>query len=218
VSDYHAKGGRNATAALTPEERARRNRKAARTLGKEGRKARSAKGWDTRRKKASRCEVTAGCVFAPGHQGLCHVQDPADPNKWIGPVGDLRTPEERAAHVEHVLSAPIARVPVVNATLHTFSPEAKAAYGATPPEGTPILLKVEPPKPRRALPKAGTVNALVLAAMSIKPLTVEQIYERADDVFGEQRVRNALSSLRSGGHVVSEPKPGSAKEKLWRLA
>jgi hypothetical protein len=96
-------------------------------------------------------------------------------------IGDLRTPEERAAHVEHVLSAPIA-------------------------------------KPCRALPKAGTVNALVLAAMSINPMTVDAIYERAADVYGYERLRNALSSLRSAGHVVSEPKPGSRREKLWRLA
>jgi len=80
------------------------------------------------------------------------------------------------------------------------------------------VVKVEPTKPKRALPKAGTVNSLVLAAMSIKPMTVDAIYERAADVYGYERLRNALSSLRSAGHVVSEPKPGSRREKLWRLA
>jgi len=153
------------------------------TLQSRGGKARAAALSPARRAEiAKKAAAARWKAFEAGHQaGEALAENFINAGAVPLGIGDLRTPEERAAHVEHVLNAPIA-------------------------------------KPRRALPKAGTVNALVLAAMSIKPMTVEQIYERADDVFGEQRVRNALSSLRSGGHVVSEPKPGSAKEKLWRLA
>jgi hypothetical protein len=104
-------------------------------------------------------------------------------------IGDLRTPDERATHVEHVLSAPIA-------------------------------------KPRRALPKAGTMAAKVLEALRMSVVAVESdmIGARVESQYDHEDplhwslVRNTLSSLRSAGHVVSEPKPGSRKEKLWRLA
>jgi hypothetical protein len=46
---------------------------------------------------------------------------------------------------------------------------------------------------------------------------VESQYDHEDPLHWSL-VRNTLSSLRSAGHVVSEPKPGSRKEKLWRLA
>lgn len=104
-------------------------------------------------------------------------------------IGDLRTPDERAAYIDRALTAPIA-------------------------------------KPRRAPPKAGTMAAKVLEALRMSVVAVESdmIGARVDSQYDHEDplhwslVRNALSSLRSAGHVVSEPKPGSRREKLWRLA
>lgn len=33
-----------------------------------------------------------------------------------------------------------------------------------------------------------------------------------------RHINNALSSLRTAGHVISEPHPTSKRERLWRLA
>ncbi len=82
-------------------------------------------------------------------------------------------------------------------------------------------VKVEQsPKTKRPLPKPGTFNAKVLEAVTSEPSSSRAIYERAAQIaIGDfDAVKNALSSLRSAGHVVSEPKPGSRREKLWRLA
>lgn len=39
----------------------------------------------------------------------------------------------------------------------------------------------------------------------------------ADDKATRDRLKNTLSSLRTAGKVKSEPMPGSAREKLWRV-
>lgn len=76
--------------------------------------------------------------------------------------------------------------------------------------------------PKRSEPKAGTISALVLAYLYRRTLrgkgarTLEDIAEGTG--LTNSQASNALSSLRSAGHVVSEPKPGSRREKLWRLA
>lgn len=82
------------------------------------------------------------------------------------------------------------------------------------------VLKVEPAaKPRRPLPKAGTMSAKVLDVVRLKgPILLDAIEDWIVPAAPRFEVRNALSSLRSAGHVVSEPKPGSRREKLWRLA
>ena len=83
------------------------------------------------------------------------------------------------------------------------------------------VVKVEP-APKRSEPKAGTISALVLAYLLRRTLrgkgarTLEDIADGTG--LTNAQASNALSSLRSGGHVVSEPKPGSRREKLWRLA
>jgi hypothetical protein len=95
--------------------------------------------------------------------------------------------------------------------------------------GSPEYLKAEQvPKPRRPLPKAGTVSALVLEVLRgdgpnesvdiAKELYYSAKLNVRNTTEAYEQVKNALSSLRSGGHVVSEPKPGSRREKLWRLA
>lgn len=54
-----SKAGKAAQALITPEERERRGRLSARTLGKAGRAARSAKGWETRRAAAAQAAQAA---------------------------------------------------------------------------------------------------------------------------------------------------------------
>ena len=126
--------------------------------------------------------------------------------------------DERSAAARY-LGARGGRATAAKLTPEQRTANARKAGKARAAQRWGAVVKVEQaPKPRRPLPKAGTVNALVLAAVDTIPMTVDAIYERAADVFGYDRVRNALSSLRSGGHVVSEPKPGSRREKLWRLA
>lgn len=188
LSEAGQRGGKATQAKLTPEERRRRGRKANRTLGKEGRAARAAKGWKTRRK----AELAA--VDAEIH-ALCHT-------------------------------------PVV-----TTSPSASFLIeNGSPPHGATICDSFGPsrPKPKRALPKPGTMNARVLEALrSFGELVTRQaIHNRmyasrgAPGGFttelhlakGDRPRLDALSSLRTGGHVVSEPMPGSKREKLWRLA
>ncbi len=83
------------------------------------------------------------------------------------------------------------------------------------------VVKVEQ-APKRSEPKAGTISAIVLAYLYRRTMrgkgarTLEDIAEGTG--LTNAQASNALSSLRSGGHVVSEPKPGSRREKLWRLA
>lgn len=86
--------------------------------------------------------------------------------------------------------------------------------------GSPEYLKVEPvAKPKRPLPKAGTMSAKVLDVVRLKgPLLLDAIEYWVVPAAPRFEVRNALSSLRSAGHVESVPKPGSRREKLWRLA
>ena len=84
-------------------------------------------------------------------------------------------------------------------------------------------IKAEPPKPKRPLPKAGTMAARVLAGLTAadRPIDQEMLatyYVKAIGREERAQVQNALSSLRSASHVVSEPTPGSRREKLWRLA
>lgn len=77
--------------------------------------------------------------------------------------------------------------------------------------------------PRRPPPKAGTTAARVLLVVQNMPALFGSSASTLDEIaalaeLDRQSASNALSSLRSGGHVVSEPKPGSRREKLWRLA
>lgn len=92
----------------------------------------------------------------------------------------------------------------------------------------------QPPKAKRPLPKPGTMNACALEALRglDSPATHARIhawmYERAmfpdrlqlakGDDARLDALRNALSSLRTAGHVISVPHPTSKRERLWRLA
>lgn len=75
--------------------------------------------------------------------------------------------------------------------------------------------------PKRKPPREGTMNAKVLAALRSfwRPVDSAMVGARTDSGFDHEdpahwkAVRNALSSLRSGGHVVAE---GPGREKLWR--
>jgi DNA-binding MarR family transcriptional regulator len=77
------------------------------------------------------------------------------------------------------------------------------------------------PKPKRPLPKAGTNGARVLAAirslvdLAIGPTTTVLIAREAG--FDRATTRAALAHLAAAGHIESVPKPGSDREKLWRL-
>lgn len=72
----------------------------------------------------------------------------------------------------------------------------------------------EAAKLKRALPRAGSNNAKVLAAVtSVKWRAASQIAEWAHLPMKE--TSRALVSLHDGGHVVSE---GPRRAKLWRLA
>lgn len=83
------------------------------------------------------------------------------------------------------------------------------------------VVKVEPPKPKRPPPKAGTNGSRVfsvignLAALGVAVTTIE-IAKWAE--LDRATTRAALAHLTTAGHVVSVPKPGSRREKLWRLA
>jgi hypothetical protein len=75
------------------------------------------------------------------------------------------------------------------------------------------------PKAKRPEPRATSQNGRVLALMRSAPerrWTSEQLAESLVpcDLEG---TRNALSSLRTAGHVVSESVGDSKREKLWRL-
>lgn len=107
-----------------------------------------------------------------------------------------------------------ASVPVGN-TAADWDPEAVRSKMAAD--------KKSEPKAKRPLPKIGSMNARVLAALKLSPCPVDSdiIGARVDSGFDHEdpqhwkATRNALSSLRTGGHVVSE---GSGRAKLWRLA
>lgn len=142
-------GGKAAQAKLTPEERARRGRKSARTLGREGRTARSAKGWETRKRNA-------------------------DESLHRMPLG-------------------------ASLSLDLASRE---------------IVKIEP-KAKRPLPKPGTMNARVLAILTGRSrILAEEIADRLVPSEPVSRVSNALSSLRTAGHAISEP-GNSGREKRW---
>ena len=78
-------------------------------------------------------------------------------------------------------------------------------------------------RPKRQEPKLGTLNDRVLGGMReiaarFGPGAVALTSITMMCGVDGRQLANALSSLRSAGHVVSEPKPGSRREKLWRLA
>lgn len=87
----------------------------------------------------------------------------------------------------------------------------------TEPAGKPLDVT---PRPRRS------DREIVLAAlkMSVIPVDAAMVGARCDfglsheDPAHWKRVANTLSSLRTAKKVVSEPMPGSKREKLWRLA
>lgn len=100
----------------------------------------------------------------------------------------------------------------------------KAAKARWRPKKEPPA-PVESPKTERPLPKPGTMNALVLGSLKRwpdKPISSAFIVE--DIVMCDRKtpdiseIRNALSSLRTAGHVISVPHPTSRRERLWRLA
>lgn len=75
-----------------------------------------------------------------------------------------------------------------------------------------------PPK-KRGEPKAGSNNARVLETLrTLAPMgpgtTVQIARETGLD---RESTINALSSLRSGGHIESVELKGSKREKLWRV-
>ena len=98
---------------------------------------------------------------------------------------------------------------------------ANVRWGPRPlTEAPPLAQEIVAAKPTRPPPKAGTMAARVLEIVRLgSPITLADIREFLPTPDRDlDAVPNALSSLRSAGHVVSEPKPGSRREKLWRLA
>lgn len=147
-------GGKARAASMTPEQRSEAGRhaakKAARTLGKEGRSARAAKGWATRKKIA----------LGDARNGVIRVGDPVDPYIYDAATGQQ---------------------------IGTIKP-------------------IKRPMRQRVLEVLGS---------SPGPWTSNQIADSLVPAAPLAEVRNALSSLRTGGHVVSE---GTGKAKLWRRA
>lgn len=79
------------------------------------------------------------------------------------------------------------------------------------------------PKPKRPLPKDGTLGSRVWSVIknltaTVSPGGVEIVEIAKWAELDRATTRAALAHLTTAGHVVSEPKPGSRREKLWRLA
>lgn len=77
-------------------------------------------------------------------------------------------------------------------------------------------------KKKGPLPKPGTMNAIVLTWLGSAdgPVSKAVIVAAMNGAHGATltTVGDALSSLRTAGHVISEPHPTSKRERLWRLA
>lgn len=138
------------------------------------------------------------------------------------------TPEERAAAARHAATKGARKLGKEGRRLRALKgvatrkarAEAARKWGSSPAVEAEIdaleASRIE--RQKRSEPRAGTLNALVLAVMRHAPGRLWRNEELEAAAVPCQKVGNALSSLRSAGHVVSEPKPGSRREKLWRLA
>ena len=95
--------------------------------------------------------------------------------------------------------------------------EAGSKAGRALAESFLNAVPVAPPKKRSEM-RVGSMNARVLDIVREKgPIVGAQIGDHLIPSEPAITVRNALSSLRTAGHVESVELAGSKREKLWRV-